>query len=124
MEKLTKIKYLGQTTQLKDTTKEESRAKIRAAWSCFGKTTTRKYFKLDDSPYHNPPPPLSPPPKKKQTNKKTKTKQQQQTNKKQQQQKHQVMDQCVSPTMTYSCQTWYLDKQLTNLLKEQWRGKC
>ena len=37
MDKVTKIKYLGHTTLLKDTTKEEVYARIRAAWSCFGK---------------------------------------------------------------------------------------
>ena len=36
-EKVTEFKYLGQTTHLKDTTKEEIYARIRAAWSCFGK---------------------------------------------------------------------------------------
>ena len=37
--------------------------------------------------------------------------------------KNHVMDQCVLPTMTYGCQTWSLNKQLTKkeLLKEQWR---
>ena len=34
---MTEFKYLGQTTHLKDTTKEEIYARIRAAWSCFGK---------------------------------------------------------------------------------------
>ena len=29
----------------------------------------------------------------------------------------QVMDQCILPTMTYGCQTWSLDKQLTNKLR-------
>ena len=58
---MTKIKYLGQTTHLKDTTKEEIYSRIRAAWSCFGekkkpqrnrkKTTTKKYFKISYSPY-------------------------------------------------------------------------
>ena len=37
IEKVTEIKYLGQTTHLKDTTKEEIYARIRAVWSCFGK---------------------------------------------------------------------------------------
>ena len=36
-EKVTEYKYLGQTTHLKDTTKEEIYARIRAAWSFFGK---------------------------------------------------------------------------------------
>ena len=36
-EKVTEFIYLGQTTHLKDTTKEEIYARIRAAWSCFGK---------------------------------------------------------------------------------------
>ena len=34
---MTEFKYLGQTTHLKDTTKEEIYARIRAEWSCFGK---------------------------------------------------------------------------------------
>ena len=37
IEKVTEFKYLGQTTHLKDTTKKEIYARIRAAWSCFGK---------------------------------------------------------------------------------------
>ena len=37
IEKVTEFKYLGQTTHLIDTTKEEIYARIRAAWSCFGK---------------------------------------------------------------------------------------
>ena len=36
IEKVTKFKYIEQTTHLKDTTKEEVYAKIRSAWSCFG----------------------------------------------------------------------------------------
>ena len=36
-EKVTEFKYLGHTTHLKDTTKEEFYARIRAAWSSFGK---------------------------------------------------------------------------------------
>ena len=35
--KVTEFKYLGQTTHLKDTTKEEIYGRIRVAWSCFGK---------------------------------------------------------------------------------------
>ena len=35
IEKVTESKYLGQTTHLKDTTKEEICARIRAVWSCF-----------------------------------------------------------------------------------------
>ena len=37
IEKVTEFKYLGQTTHIKDTTKEEIYARIRAAWSCSGK---------------------------------------------------------------------------------------
>ena len=37
IEKVTEFKYLGQTAHLKDTTKEEIYARIRAAWNCFGK---------------------------------------------------------------------------------------
>ena len=37
IEKVTEFKYLGQTTHLKDTTKEEIYARIRAARSCFGR---------------------------------------------------------------------------------------
>ena len=36
MDKMTKSKYLGQTTHLTDTIKEEIYARIRAAWSCLG----------------------------------------------------------------------------------------
>ena len=50
IEKVTEFKYLGQTTHLKDTTKEEIYARIRAAWSCFGKT--RKYSRINNSPFH------------------------------------------------------------------------
>ena len=48
--KVTEFKYLGQNTHLKDTTKEEIYARIKAAWSCFGKK--RKYSKTDNSPFH------------------------------------------------------------------------
>ena len=37
IEKVTEFKYLGQTTRLRGTTKEEIYARIRPAWSCFGK---------------------------------------------------------------------------------------
>ena len=51
MEKVTEFKYLGQATHLKDKTKEEIYARIRAAWSCFGKKT-RKYSRVNNSPFH------------------------------------------------------------------------
>ena len=51
IEKVTEFKYLGQNTHLKDTTKEEIYARVRAAWSCFGKKT-RKYSKIENSPFH------------------------------------------------------------------------
>ena len=37
IEKVTEFKYLGQTTHLKDTAKKKMYARIRAAWSSFGK---------------------------------------------------------------------------------------
>ena len=37
IEKVTEFKWLGQTTHLKDTTKEEIYARIKGACSCFGK---------------------------------------------------------------------------------------
>ena len=37
IEEVTNYKYLGQTTYLKDTTKEEVTCRIRAGWSCFRK---------------------------------------------------------------------------------------
>ena len=36
--------------------------------------------------------------------------------------KKQVMDQCILPTMTYGCQTWSLNKQLTNKLRTAQRA--
>ena len=36
--------------------------------------------------------------------------------------KKQVMDQCVLPTMTYGCQTWSRNKQLTNKLRTAQRA--
>ena len=29
----------------------------------------------------------------------------------------QIMDQCILPTMTYGCQTWFLNKLTTNKLR-------
>ena len=37
IEKVDSYKYLGQTTWLQDTTKEEVTCRIRAGWSCFGR---------------------------------------------------------------------------------------
>ena len=42
MEKVTECKYFGQNTHPKDTTKEEIYARIRAAWSCFGRKKKKK----------------------------------------------------------------------------------
>ena len=50
IEKVTEFKYLGQTTHLKDTTKKEIYARIRAAWSCFGKK--RKNSRINNPPFH------------------------------------------------------------------------
>ena len=36
--------------------------------------------------------------------------------------KKQVMDQCILPTMTYCCQTWSLNKQMTNKLRTTQRA--
>ena len=56
-EKATQFKYLGQTTHLKETTTEETDAKIRAEWSCFGKKKGAGggggCFKIDNSPYYS-----------------------------------------------------------------------
>ena len=87
IEKVTEFKYLGQTTHLKDTTKEEIYARIRVAWSCFGKNKEI----LQDKQL-----PIS--------------------------LKKQVMDQCILPTMTYGCQTWSLNKQMTNKLRTAQRA--
>ena len=48
IEEVTNYKYLGQTTYLKDTTKEEVTCRIRAGWSCFGKN--REIFQNDKMP--------------------------------------------------------------------------
>ena len=87
IEKVTEFKYLGQTTHLKDTTKEEIYARIRAVWSCFGKNTEIPQDKQL---------PIS--------------------------LKKQVMDQCILPTMTYGCQTWSLNEQVTNKLRTAQRA--
>ena len=44
---MTESKYFGQTTHLKDTTKEEIYARSRAAWSCFEKKQTNKEILQD-----------------------------------------------------------------------------
>ena len=49
---MNEFKYLGQTIHLKDTTKEEIYARIRAAWGCFGKKNPRKYTRINNSPFH------------------------------------------------------------------------
>ena len=36
--------------------------------------------------------------------------------------KKQVMDQCILPTMTYGCQTWSLNKEMTNKLRTAQRA--
>ena len=41
-ENSTKFKYLGKTTHLKHTTREEIYARIRAAWSCFAQKKKKK----------------------------------------------------------------------------------
>ena len=87
IEKVTEFKYLGQTTHLKDTTKEEIYARIRAAWSCFGKN--KEILQDKQLPILL---------------------------------KKQVMDQCILPTMTYGCQTWSLNKQMTNKLRTAQRA--
>ena len=87
IEKVTEFKYLGQTTHIKDTTKEVIYARIRAAWSCFGKNKEI----LQDKQL-----PIS--------------------------FKKQVMDQCILPTITYGCQTWSLNKQITNKLRTAQRA--
>ena len=87
IEKVTEFKYLGQTTHLKDTTKEEIYARIRAAWSCFGKN--KEILQNKQLPISL---------------------------------KKQVMDQCILPTMTYGCQTWSLNKQMTNKLRTAQRA--
>ena len=41
IEKVEHYKYLGQTTYLRETTKEEIKCRIRTGWSCFEKKTER-----------------------------------------------------------------------------------
>ena len=100
IERVTESKHLGQTTHLKDTTKEETYARIRAAWSCLWKKI-KKIFQDGQLPIS------------------LKKKKQQQKKKKQQQQ---IMDQCVLPTMTCGCQTWSINKQMTNKLRTAQRA--
>ena len=52
IEKVTEFKYLGQNTHLKDTTKEEIYARIKAAWSCFGKKKPKEISKINNYPFH------------------------------------------------------------------------
>ena len=47
---MTEFKYIGESTHLKDTTREEIHVRIREAWSCFGEK--RKYSKINNSPFH------------------------------------------------------------------------
>ena len=52
IEKVTEFKYLGQTTHLKDTTKEEIYARIRAARRGAVLEKIRKYSKINNSTFH------------------------------------------------------------------------
>ena len=51
IEKFTEFKHPRQTTHLKDTTKEEIYARVRAAWSSFEKKN--KEILQDNSPFHS-----------------------------------------------------------------------
>ena len=51
IEKVTESKYLGQTTHLKDTTKEEIYARNQSSVELFWKKT-RKYSRINNSPFH------------------------------------------------------------------------
>ena len=51
IEKVSEFKYLGQTTHLKDTTKEEIYARIRASRSCFGKKN-KEILQDKQLPFH------------------------------------------------------------------------
>ena len=51
-ERGTKFKYLGQTTLLKDTTTEDMPGSEQRG-AVLGKIITKKYFKIDSSPYHS-----------------------------------------------------------------------
>ena len=93
IEKVTKFKYPGQTTHLKDTTKEEIYARIRAAWKCLKTNKQRNKEILQDKQL-----PIS-----QKSNKKPQQQQQQQQQKPNDNNTKQVMDQCVLPTMTYGC---------------------
>ena len=92
---MTEFKYLGQTTHLKDTTKEEiiyymPESEQRGA-VLEKKNPTKSKDILQDKQL-----PIS--------------------------LKKQVMDQCILPTMTYGCQTWSLNKQMTNKLRTAQRA--
>ena len=78
---MTEYKYLGQTTHLNDTTKEDIYVRARAAWNCYEQNKKLPHITQNS-----------------------------------------VMDQCVLPTMTYGCQTWSLNRQLTNKLRTAQRA--
>ena len=48
IEKVEHCKYLGQTTYLRETTKEEIKCRIRTGWSCFGRN--REVFLDEELP--------------------------------------------------------------------------
>ena len=51
IEKVTEFKYLGETTHLKDTTKEENICQNQRSVELFWKKT-RKYSRINNSPFH------------------------------------------------------------------------
>ena len=52
IEKVEHYKYLGQTTYLKETTKEEIKCRIRTGWGCFGRN--REVFLDEKLPMCSP----------------------------------------------------------------------
>ena len=52
IEKVTEFKYLGQTTCRKDTTKEKYIPELEQRGAVLEKTTTRKYSRINNSPFH------------------------------------------------------------------------